>query len=158
MTEIRSAFERDLLTRVMRHQAQARHLQTQLTAFKWLYQDVLDPAGTQREGARRASLLAALGERLSECAAAHSRLQKMEAALTSAEDELLRGAGNASGINKEMVSVRVQQRRAGVRELGEWCAEVLGMAAALTELEHSRGVAPTATRRMDEQVTTKTFA
>jgi len=136
---------------VRRHQAQARHLQTQLTAFKWLYQDVLDPAGAQHQGARRAELLAAMGARLSECAAAHSRLQEWEAALTLAEDELLRSAGNASGINKEMVSVRVQQRRAGVRELGEWCAEVLGMAAALTELEHSRGVAPVAARRMDEQ-------
>jgi hypothetical protein len=125
-------------------------LQTQVAAFKWLYQDVLDPLA-QREGAERAALLSTLAGRFAECAAANARLKDTDAALARAEDELLRGADSQTGINKEMVKSRVNQRRARVRGLGECCSEALSMAAALTEFEHSRGLAPPATRQMDDR-------
>jgi len=134
---------------VMRHQAQAQHLQTQVASFRWLHHDVLD-ADAEGEGAKRAALLHALTTRLSECAAAHAALSETDAALTRAEEQLLRSAGSKpQNMNKDTVTSRALMRRGTFRELGEMCVETLGVAAAVTDLEQSRGLAPAGAQQMD---------
>jgi hypothetical protein len=134
---------------VMRHQAQVRHLQTQVASFKWLHHDVLD-ADAEGEGAKRTALLNALSLRFSECAAAQAALSEVDVALTRAEDQLLRNAGiKTQNINKDTVTSRALMRRGHFRELGELCAEALSIAAAVTDLEQSRGLSPAGTLQMD---------